>query len=1121
MNKSVNEGLISLLSKVMEIGGMREFLDKAANYMQSSHDGKGNEVHKIWLEDMDELSFTRSVFRTLEGRDHTMYVMDIDPYPEPDAYRLLTQLEYRNVQLVSAMRVANEVLDMDDGFFAYISGKGVYLVRKIYPNIDKKVIKKKMRKMIPFCQEEHDGEEYCENWHERTGSRPSFFRWNTVDGWKVRTGIDLSFYNRDGLQQFRVPYSVYSKFAGHLFLCAPAIMDATGKINIAKSITNTDPRYTEIRDFTVPTEHMKIENTRGVIVDPKSVKKKQKNRSEKYRKRRLNLNLPRLYEGLDDIERAMLAKMEKDLTGDVERTPPCMKNAYMLEMPDGHWNRVLLGRYLNYKGYSFRDIAMFIRFKINDEEDNSPAKKGEMERNIDLFVRPTEDNPKLVPTCLKIQEEYGNFYACRAEDAAICTRSHPLSSMKSTKAYKIRREAMRKQRLIERRISSGRSVPDMGRYNKIVNDVREMLEDNSTPTLVKKTTRAGLTTSIIIAGKKNKKRTLVLVPTNAIAKKTFPEAVEIASTIYKVDINGAVMSSNPKACLKLAIKGEQLMERKREEPEWGDRSVQFLKLPILIKPSCYDSTGKTCQFFDSTIDEGVVLDSVVTSTDGMGDGKCARISVLKNVDKYDTIFTTYAKMMAVLSSDNDEGMIMLSEFENFDYIMLDEISTLMSGQPTIIEICGERDGRIHMKSDDIRDQITKLRSNSKKSGTLVETVDRVLSYIENRIKELDIKYTRNGVKTIIVDNILDESERDNIFKHYAIMQKVVEKSNVDLTKLASFLLLMSDDFWYMTAVTNMYNYTTISIVTKPELTLLRLFLRKVVDNGIKVVVTDASLPPMSMKTLLHLEEWNEVDLGDPRDTNGLSLIVPDSKNIAVSALEKSDKLIADVVAFVEEVVKKHLAENVIVVLPNSRKAYTRVVEIIGKRHPDVEITYFRSEKTIGVSNDRRVMVTVCRPMPPENSFDWLATHYSKETGEDISTVSTMLRIHSTRQAFYQTIGRIKDPSASTPSVVYTHGINVKMVKRLIGDYDSPIVLDKTHKRSDFRLMIGAHWSRTAELIPMSVPIVLGMIEKKGRMGIGRVRRLFRKEEHFKFFMSSLSTLGFMYDEESQTISVCK
>ncbi len=128
----------------------------------------------------------------------------------------------------------------------------------------------------------------------------------------------------------------------------------------------------------------------------------------------------------------------------------------------------------------------------------------------------------------------------------------------------------------------------------------------------------------------------------------------------------------------------------------------------------------------------------------------------------------------------------------------------------------------------------------------------------------------------------------------------------------------------------------------------------------------------------------------------------------------------------------------------------------------------------------------------------------------------MLRRHSARQTFYQTIGRVKDPGAAVPSVVYTYGTRKWDVKALIGDYPSPIIIDSPSSKIEYRMITGTHWRRTAELLPASISAASRLIDERGRVTLNRLQKLM-KDGDFRLFMKQLSTFGYVYDKKINSI----
>ena len=220
--------------------------------------------------------------------------------------------------------------------------------------------------------------------------------------------------------------------------------------------------------------------------------------------------------------------------------------------------------------------------------------------------------------------------------------------------------------------------------------------------------------------------------------------------------------------------------------------------------------------------------------------------------------------------------------------------------------------------------------------------------------------------------------------------------------------------------------------------------------------------------------------------------------------------------FARDILARHGEEDVLVVFPNSKRAYQEISKVLRKEFPEATLTYFRSDLTVGVAAEQRTMIAYCKPLPPEDAYNWLATHYQREQGGDIRTFSEMLRLHSARQAFYQTIGRVKDPKATVPSVVYCYGLRYMDIQLLLGDFPQPVVLEDTHKSMTMRLMTGTHWRRTAELIPVPVAAAVEFIGKGRYVRLTQLEKLL-SEENFKILMQNLSTFGLQYDSDKRRI----
>ena len=97
------------------------------------------------------------------------------------------------------------------------------------------------------------------------------------------------------------------------------------------------------------------------------------------------------------------------------------------------------------------------------------------------------------------------------------------------------------------------------------------------------------------------------------------------------------------------------------------------------------------------------------------------------------------------------------------------------------------------------------------------------------------------------------------------------------------------------------------------------------------------------------------------------LIINDTKSLKVwHLLDKTNtSYFPKMVEFIKKVTRTHGAENVMVVVTNRGAVYQRLLKLKRKREisKDIQLTYFRSASTIGVSSERRVILNICAPFP--------------------------------------------------------------------------------------------------------------------------------------------------------------
>jgi hypothetical protein len=1159
---------LSLSRTVLALTGIQELLMNATDYATK------NEDKWVWSQDKDLITFIRPCFRSVKGFDHTMFVLDIDTYPEEDLKNLATVFEIREISLRVVTTIMDIILAKDPNFLCYLSGKkGGYMIRKVKPNVSPRRFMDVIMTLLPECPIEHPKDEnsYCENWHL---SPKKYWCYRKVkfmgDEFDMEVAIDLNMILKEGRHVFRLPYSLY-EIQGKTLVCPLVSFGKDGKIDFERTLDNSIIDKVTVVDFEIP------------IMELKELKElKELNDTHEFLTVRqvkssipalVNYDIPLPKSTLSPRDLDMLEKIELMLTGPPETTPPCIHNAYVKHMPNRHWNRVLIGRYLFNKNISIRDIGLFIRFRINDDEDNQPENVSKMNENLRYFIAPTDDNPRLPPKCSKIQDSSGDFFACYPENSIACKRPYVLQNqitlavtpndskinvepsvfdipyvpidylnqpMTIDEQNEVNSEVMDNVNILPINVFRGLDglgtitnaysnqwdkIETESSFDTVIQNVTDMLMDSS-PTMVRKTTRAGFTTTLVIACRQKGLRLLVLEPTNAIPTETFPDAIKIANEQYKLDVTAAIISANTKSCLKVMMKNRQIENHKTIYPNWGSETIQIHNMPFLIKPACsrYNASGnivKVCEYFDelypiepnkiisnSEIIELPVVDGdeqVLKTTAMGGQGICAKNTIVQNINRLDTLFATYAKMDTILMDNSIEGINTRIGIGEFDVVLLDEVSTLIEGRP-LSTMIGHIDinGKSSNTTQHYLKQVAMVRDSTKISfQTFIGISDLISETIKvmNRIF-YDYKQNRwnNQVNNAIPNTIIRSEIEERIMGYYATIQEIVERENLPVVQLAHLLLIIKSPEWFISANPTIDGSITVSIITRPEITRLRSFLGQLIANGVKILSTDASLPSSNLLPLLQLNNitWKTYDLGDPRKINRSSLIIPDTKNITVTDLNRKTEIVLELDKFVKSICHIHDQKNIMMVFPN-KKIATTIGKDFKHNFPGIEITYYRSDKTVGIASDKRIMIAICRPLPPEEAFEWMASsieHQANLNGlQEMGHRGLTLNLQNfgMNKTFYQTVGRIKDPTGKVPSIVYCFGIRKDDIISMITGYTPLRIYSTTHSISSYfnlqsRIIVGQYWMKKYVEMSPNIARIIEWITKTGSLSISNIKR---------------------------------
>ncbi|MDF1538707.1 MAG: hypothetical protein P1Q69_07375, partial [Candidatus Thorarchaeota archaeon] len=618
------------------------------------------------------------------------------------------------------------------------------------------------------------------------------------------------------------------------------------------------------------------------------------------------------------------------------------------------------------------------------------------------------------------------------------------------------------------------------------------------------------------------KRMLVVTPTNRIGLKTIPNAVKIAKEILQVDIHGAMLAMNRKACLRLVFLDQYLHWEKKENPSWGDEGIAYTKIHYHNKPEC-----QKCRFNQAEIDiyrkdtTGVPLPVLEAEPDywnpvdgsAAQSGSCAYITLRNHLDELDIVFTTYSKMMAIMMNETEEAQeIRKMLLENFDVILLDEISHLAAHSPLTVPLF-QRSARTDKTNkqgyrmnllDILRDDICFLEEYSTSNITM-ETIEMIRSFIKH-YEDLERIPLRENKTYDVQNSILSLHQQDIINEKFSAIHGIIEditvKYNEHKWATEDIMHIIRSDTWTISSIPTQFNPVDIKLILKPEVSLFRRFVRQFARHPDKqLLVTDATLPFVDLREFLKVDLHDNV-VGDPRGTNQTQLIITDARDINVVELMFSDRateLQKDLLEFINMICVAHDPEDVILVTPNKTVYHLLHRRMQANEIPRFEMTWYRSDKTVGVECDKRIMICVGAPYPPKGSYNWLASWYHEQGLLRHYTVDNLgdeLAASNGRASFYQTIGRTKDPTCSVRSVVYLWGINNTTLYDLLNFKNGiplPHIVIPTREASRNQMVIefGKTWREKKILVPLDEVQILSKVFKYGEFDSRDTRRLLK------------------------------
>lgn len=575
-------------------------------------------------------------------------------------------------------------------------------------------------------------------------------------------------------------------------------------------------------------------------------------------------------------------------------------------------------------------------------------------------------------------------------------------------------------------------------FRKKINGVHKSKE------YIVKTTRSGTTTNIILESIENDKKILVIAPTIRICEITIRDALELTNK----RVNLFRFGSNKDLCLTLL---EKIV-----------RIKSLSRFPFLLKDNCQE-----CQFsqmvsckkhndFKKSCNDCRIVNKLRD--------KCAWRVALEDIDDYDIIYITTAKMHALTKTeDGDAKKILNKIFKIVDVIFLDEISSVLD--------VGNEGINFIAKPDPIYKALSHEVNFTRKFKYEYEMCK---DFIENNLKRQEKKLWYSLYDFVKVVYQLHKNWKhlhtnNSFLKIDSPLYKAIRKSDLwykkhkkrgsgdsDWLTLYKTLIEFTEDTDYyprtivevlvLAKFPQFYLQYTNPIRYELKLDLLPAkpikefldFLNNISEKK-QFFCTDATEPPIDVQNLF--QNITKLIINDPMSTAKLQTVYPDSKSVNISKIKSLRCYLEDICTYID----LHGNKNTMIICQNI--IMSRIIRKVTQKgkHYDV-LTYFRSPKTIGTPSDCRRIITIGSPYPPKNSHRWLADlflkeHLVSENEFDVNSLTQRLEYYNAKSVFFQAISRGKDPHGKIPSEVYSYGLNKYQIIQLL---NFPIAIPIIH-----------------------------------------------------------------------------
>ena len=525
---------------------------------------------------------------------------------------------------------------------------------------------------------------------------------------------------------------------------------------------------------------------------------------------------------------------------------------------------------------------------------------------------------------------------------------------------------------------------------------RELLDVGASAAMVYKTTRAGATTSFCAEILRRGETFTIVEPTNRINSDTLEKA--------------AALSGTDKAIIPILSNTNCILNK-----ELIERYPEIEKLGILPLQQCEDKDGVKCGFYD----------------------ECPITLPLRQVSDVGGYAITYSKLVALYLSKGNIAEAILSIVMGTDHLILDEAHAIAYPNTVAVQVHPEID---LSKYDDLDFSVLAdaVRGFTDVSANAADAIERIKKDAQNYTKKhlahqitmddpilVKSKYIAAGMNSL-VDLMIDRRDynltsddvvvlRDMLFlcaERNHVVHGIIDTKPDGGKKLR--ILIETTDAVFKSTI-----WCTIKRYLEPQE-----YLGTSYRQG-SVWLTSGTMPDMDAVLPF---DTTPLMFGDPLDTNSMFAVIADRREVSNRTLNESktdqfNRIINDI----RHIVDRFGDENCVVCVMN-KKWHCRVEDEL-KDYESLIITWYVSDKTIGVESDHRIWIAVGRAEKPKNAYDALALS-RMNSDDDLVVMSDKLRNERVHIDTWQAWSRAKDPEGEDRSVVVALGCNAEDVENV-------------------------------------------------------------------------------------------